>query len=63
MTPESHLDTLAENGRLFAIVGDAPAMKATLYTRTGPSVYAATEIFETVLAPLIHAKQPSRFEL
>lgn len=63
MIPQSHLDTLAENGRLFAIVGDAPVMKATLFTRTGPSVYGATEIFETVLAPLIHAKQPSRFEL
>ena len=60
--PETYLDALAENGRLFAIVGDAPVMKATLFTRTRGSVYASAEIFETVVAPLINARQPSRFD-
>lgn len=60
--PSAYLDALTENGRLFAIVGDAPAMKATLFTRTTGKTYAAEEIFETVVAPLIHAKQPARFD-
>ena len=60
--PDAYLDVLTENGRLFAIIGDAPAMKATLFTRTGGNAFAATEIFETVVPPLLHAKQPSRFD-
>ena len=60
--PDAYLDVLTENGRLFAIIGDAPAMKATLFTRTGGNAFAATEIFETVVPPLLNAKQPSRFD-
>ena len=62
--PQVFLDALAENGRLFAIVGDAPAMKATLFTRIGGSAntFASAEIFETVVAPLVNARQPSRFD-
>ena len=60
--PDAYLDVLTENGRLFAIIGDAPAMKATLFTRTGSNAFAATEIFETVVPPLLNAKQPSRFD-
>ena len=59
--PQAYLDALAENGRMFAIIGDAPVMKATLFTRNSASAVAAAEIFETVVAPLINAKQPSRF--
>ena len=62
MLPQAYLDALADNGRLFAIVGDAPVMKAMLYIRTGEKAFARSEIFETVIAPLIHAKQPSRFD-
>ena len=60
--PQVYLDTLAENGRLFAIVGDAPVMKATLFTRASGNAVATAEIFETVVAPLLHATQPSRFD-
>ena len=60
--PQTYLDVLNLNGRLFAIVGDAPAMKATVFTKTGDTSFAAAELFETVLAPLVNAKQPSRFE-
>jgi protein-L-isoaspartate(D-aspartate) O-methyltransferase len=60
--PQGYLDALTPGGRLFAIIGDAPVMKATLFTKTGDNAYAATELFETVLAPLINALQPSRFE-
>lgn len=60
--PDAYLDVLADHGRLFAIIGDAPAMKATLFTRTTGKAYSATEIFETVVPPLLNAKQPSRFD-
>ena len=60
--PQVFLDALAENGRLFAIVGDAPAMKATLFTRASGNAVASAEIFETVVAPLVNARQPSRFD-
>jgi protein-L-isoaspartate(D-aspartate) O-methyltransferase len=60
--PQAYLDTLNENGRLFAIVGDAPVMKAMLYTRIGPTAFSSAEIFETVVQPLINATQPSRFD-
>jgi len=60
--PQSYLNALTDHGRLFAIVGDAPAMKATLYTRTSGKAFSQSEIFETVVAPLINARQPSRFD-
>jgi protein-L-isoaspartate(D-aspartate) O-methyltransferase len=60
--PKAYLDILNLHGRLFAIVGDAPVMKATVFTKTGDASFVATDLFETVLAPLVNAKQPSRFE-
>lgn len=60
--PQAYLDVLNLNGRLFAIVGDAPAMKATVFTKTGDASFAAADLFETVIASLVNAKQPSRFE-
>jgi len=60
--PQAYLEILNLHGRLFAIVGDAPVMKATVFTKTGDTSFAAAELFETVLAPLVNAKQPSRFE-
>jgi protein-L-isoaspartate(D-aspartate) O-methyltransferase len=60
--PKAYLDVLNLNGRLFAIVGDAPVMKAAVYTKTDNASFASTDLFETVLAPLVNAKQPSRFE-
>lgn len=62
MLPKAYLDMLNLNGRLFAVVGDAPAMKATLFTKTGEPAFTTDDLFETVLMPLVNAKQPSRFE-
>jgi protein-L-isoaspartate(D-aspartate) O-methyltransferase len=47
---------------LFAIVGDAPAMKARLVRLAAPSSRIVTDLFETVVAPLVNAAQPARFE-
>lgn len=62
MLPKAYLDMLNLDGRLFAVVGDAPAMKATLFTKTGDTALTTDDLFETVLMPLVNAKQPSRFE-
>ena len=59
--PPAYLDVLAMHGRLFAIVGDAPVMKAVLVTKTADAQFASSELFETVVPPLIHAARPSRF--
>ena len=59
--PAAYLEHLAVGGRLFAVVGDAPAMKAMLFTKTSDANSTAIELFETVLTPLINALQPSRF--
>ena len=55
------LDRLAPGGRLFAVLGDPPVMKATLVRQTAPGSYQHIELFETLLKPLVNAPQPSRF--
>ena len=60
--PNAFLDALKPNGRLFAVIGDAPVMKAVLMTKTPAGSVASTEVFETQLAALISAEQPERFK-
>ena len=62
MLPAALLAQLAPEGRLFAVVGDAPAMGARLVTCTGPGEHRATDLFETVIRPLANAEHPSRFK-
>jgi protein-L-isoaspartate(D-aspartate) O-methyltransferase len=52
---------LAVGGRLFAVVGQGPAMEARLATRVGPAEWLTESLFETVMDPLVHAPQPSKF--
>ena len=59
--PDALLAQLAPGGRLFAVVGDAPAMTAKLVSCGAPGAFRTAELFETVLAPLVHAAQPERF--
>ncbi len=61
LPPESFYQMLNTGGRLFAIVGDAPAMHATLVSCVAPGVFETTVLFETSVAPLINAPQPQRF--
>jgi protein-L-isoaspartate(D-aspartate) O-methyltransferase len=53
--PRAFLEQLAPGGRLFAVVGEAPVMRARLVSST------TVDLFETVLAPLVNAEQSSRF--
>lgn len=59
--PEAYRQQLKVGGRLFAIVGDAPAMQAQLVTRSGPDQFHTVRLFETNVAPLRNAPQPPRF--
>jgi len=59
--PQAFLDQLAPGGRLFAVVGEAPAMQARLVTSSAPGASSSVDLFETVLRPLANAEQPRRF--
>jgi protein-L-isoaspartate(D-aspartate) O-methyltransferase len=61
LLPRAFLDSLNPGGRLFAVVGQAPAMKARLITCTAPGAWHSTDLFETVIRPLANAEQPPRF--
>ena len=55
---EVFLRQLKPGGRLFVVVGEAPAMEARLVTRTGARDFATESLFETVLPPLAGARAP-----
>ena len=59
--PQQFLDQLKPEGRLFAIVGDAPVMEARLITCTGHGSHRSVNLFETDFLPLRNALQPKRF--
>ena len=61
LLPERFPAQLKPNGRVFAIVGEAPAMTARLVAWTSPGSRVTTDLFETVVAPLKNAATPSRF--
>ncbi|NJD87479.1 MAG: protein-L-isoaspartate O-methyltransferase [Betaproteobacteria bacterium] len=59
--PEAFLERLKPGGRLFAVVGDAPVMKAVVVERGQGGSLRQTEVFETLLKPLANAQSPARF--
>jgi len=61
LLPERFVEQLKPGGRVFAIVGDLPVMKARLVQWSGPEALTTTDVFETVVAPLHNAAAPSRF--
>lgn len=60
--PVRFLEQLAPGGRLFAVVGEAPAMTARLFSMDAAGGRAGLDLFETVVAPLANALAPARFE-
>ncbi len=59
--PDAFVAQLAPGGRLFAVVGDAPVMAARLVRHSAAGAPVATNLFETVVPPLVNAAQPARF--
>jgi protein-L-isoaspartate(D-aspartate) O-methyltransferase len=59
--PQSFLDRLAVGGRLFAVLGDRPVMKAVVVRQPAAGSFQHVELFETLVKPLVNAPQPPRF--
>ena len=59
--PDAFKKQLNQGGRLFVILGEAPAMSATLLTRVGSDTFTERRLFETCTPALLHAQQPERF--
>jgi len=60
--PQAFLQQLKVGGRLACIIGEAPAMKAQLITRTGEAGYDTRTLFETNVKMLRSAVTPSQFK-
>jgi protein-L-isoaspartate(D-aspartate) O-methyltransferase len=56
------LAQLKVGGRLAAIVGHQPIMRATLFTRSSEHDFASVELFDTVAPRLSGFDEPSRFK-
>jgi len=61
VSPKAYLQQLNLGGRMFAIVGDAPAMQAQIFTSLANDVFENKILFETCVAPLQNSPQPQRF--
>jgi protein-L-isoaspartate(D-aspartate) O-methyltransferase len=59
--PQALLGELKVGGRLAAIVGQEPVMRATLVTRVGEAEFRSVELFDTVAPRLLGFDEPSRF--
>lgn len=59
--PRHLLEQLKVGGRLAAIVGEEPMMRATLVTRTGQNSWSTTEPWDCNAARLSGFAEPSRF--
>ena len=59
--PTSLLSILKIGGRLSAIVGFEPIMRATLITRVGDKAWRTTQAWDTVAPRLLNFPEPSTF--
>ena len=59
--PHAFLERLTPGGRLFAVIGDAPVMKAIVVRQAAAGSFQPVELFETLVKPLVNAPQPPRF--
>ena len=57
------LDQLKVGGRLLAVVGQEPMMRAVRITRLSASQLQTEELFDTVVPRLSGMGEPSRFAL
>jgi protein-L-isoaspartate(D-aspartate) O-methyltransferase len=59
--PAALLDLLKVGGRLSAIVGYEPVMRATLITRVGKESFRTVQAWDTVAPRLLNFREPSKF--
>ena len=59
--PDAFLKKIKVGGRIFAIIGEAPAMCGQIISRVSDTAYSTVKLFETNVKPLRNALQPSHF--
>ncbi|MFT4265821.1 MAG: protein-L-isoaspartate O-methyltransferase [Xenophilus sp.] len=59
--PQNLLGSLNTGGRLFAVVGDEPMMRAHFVTRTGEGQWETAQPWDTVAPRLLNFPEPSHF--
>ncbi len=59
--PRALLAQLKPGGRLAAVVGHEPIMRARLFTRAGVAAWSEADLFDTVAARLEGFDEPARF--
>ncbi|HEX2390946.1 MAG TPA: protein-L-isoaspartate O-methyltransferase [Casimicrobiaceae bacterium] len=62
LLPDRFFEQLTAGGRVFAVIGEHPAMTARLVRADAPGARTSLDLFETVIAPLQNALAPARFE-
>jgi protein-L-isoaspartate(D-aspartate) O-methyltransferase len=60
--PPALLALLAPGGRLVAIVGHEPVMRATIVTRVGDASFQTAQPWDTMAPRLLNFPEPSRFQ-
>jgi protein-L-isoaspartate(D-aspartate) O-methyltransferase len=60
--PQALLAQLKPGGRLLAIVGQEPIMRARLSTRSAAQAFSHVDLFDTVAPRLLNFPEPSRFK-
>ena len=61
VVPEGLLSQIKVGGRMFVVVGNAPAMTAQIITRVSDVSFNTVNVFETLVKPLRNAVAPSQF--
>jgi protein-L-isoaspartate(D-aspartate) O-methyltransferase len=61
VAPQALLQQLKVGGRLIAVVGSEPVMRAVRITRLSEASFQTTELFDTVQPRLRGFDEPSRF--
>ena len=59
--PPTLLEQLKVGGRLAAVVGELPIMRARLYARAGDEAWSEVDLFDTVAPRLEGFAEPARF--
>ena len=60
--PRHLLEQLKTGGRLAAVVGQLPIMRARIYTRVGDSAWSEDDLFDTVAPRLEGFAEPAQFQ-
>lgn len=59
--PQPILEALAVGGRLYAVIGQDPAMSATIFQRVSDGQWDQTSLYETRRPRLANVSEPSHF--